>query len=41
MEGSMAKSDGYREMKKYPQDVIMQEANRCVRLAIKAGIVKF
>ncbi|EKS6636967.1 hypothetical protein ACVXD2_000597 [Enterobacter hormaechei] len=41
MEGSMAKSDGYREVNRYPQDVIMQEANKCVRLAIKAGIVKF
>ena len=29
-----------REMNRYPQDVIMQEANKCVRLAIKAGLVK-
>ncbi len=40
MEGRMAKSDGYREMNRYPQDVIMQEANKCVRLAIKSGLVK-
>ena len=36
----MAKSDGYREMNRYPQEVIMQEANKCVRLALKAGLVK-
>jgi hypothetical protein len=40
MEGRMAKSDGYREMNRYPQEVIMQEANKCVRLALKAGLVK-
>lgn len=36
----MAKSDGYRAMNMYPHDVIMQEANKCVRLALKSGIVK-
>ncbi|MEG6348134.1 hypothetical protein UXP11_23440 [Enterobacter hormaechei] len=40
MEGKMAKSDGYRAMNMYPHDVIMQEANKCVRLALKSGIVK-
>lgn len=40
MEGKMAKSDGYRAMNMYPHDVIMQEANKCVRLALKSGLVK-
>lgn len=40
MEGKMAKSDGYRAMNMYPYDVIMQEANKCVRLALKSGLVK-
>lgn len=40
MEGRMAKSDGYREMNRYPHDFIMQEANKCIRLALKSGIVK-
>ncbi|HDS8576585.1 TPA: hypothetical protein QH731_001863 [Klebsiella variicola] len=40
MEGRMAKSDGYRAMNMYPQEVILQEANKCVRLALKSGLVK-
>lgn len=40
MEGRMAKSDGYRAMNMYPHEVILQEANKCVRLALKSGLVK-
>ena len=40
MEGKMAKTDGYRAMNMYPLDVIMQGANKCVRLELKTGIVK-